>query len=250
MNTLNVSKINWITVGNPNSNSTIIFLHEGLGCIEMWKTYPHDLCSALNVNGIVYDRTGYGKSSGSLLGRTNQYLHEAAEELAAFIAHHQIKSPILYGHSDGGSIALIYAGQHKDVKAVITEAAHVFNETETIQGVQEARPLLAEGKMDGLRKYHGERYQEVFFAWNDIWLDESFKDWDITEYLPNIEVPLLVIQGQNDQFGTLKQVKTIKELTAGKTATFTPENCGHAPFKEQTELVLETVKKFILTDVN
>ena len=96
----------------------------------MWKSYPELLCSKLDVKGILYDRSGYGKSPGSLLNRTNRYLHEAADELSDFIQHQGIIKPILYGHSDGGSIALIYAGQHSDVKAVITEAAHVFNEPE------------------------------------------------------------------------------------------------------------------------
>jgi pimeloyl-ACP methyl ester carboxylesterase len=183
VNTQSASNLNWIEVGNTTSDTTIIFLHEGLGCIEMWRDYPKQLCIDLGVRGIVYDRAGYGKSIGSLLNRTNKYLHEAADELAELITELKIQNPILYGHSDGGSIALIYAANHPDkVKAVITEAAHVFNETGTIKGVREARPWMEEGKMEGLRKYHGDRYQEVFYAWNDIWLDDSFMDWDITDF--------------------------------------------------------------------
>lgn len=247
MNTQSVSKINWVTVGDQSSDTTIIFLHEGLGCIKMWKTYPEELCTELGVKGIVYDRAGYGNTPGSLLNRTSNYLHESSEELAAFIELHKIKNPILYGHSDGGSIALIYAGQHKNVKTIITEAAHVLNEPQTIIGVKEARPLLEKGKMEGLKKYHGNRYKEVFYAWNDIWLAEEFKNWDITELLPNIEVPQLVIQGEDDQYGTLKQIETIARLTSGKTETFAPKNCGHAPFKEQQQLVIKKVIEFIRT---
>lgn len=250
MNTQRESKINWIEVGHSSSPTTIIFLHEGLGCIEMWKDYPEALCNALKVRGIVYDRSGYGKSEGSLKDRKNTYLHEAADELSKLIQNWQIELPILYGHSDGGSIALIYAAQHpENIKAVITEAAHVFNEPETIEGVKEARPWMKAGKMEGLRKYHGERFQEVFYAWNDIWLDDSFKDWNISDLLPNIVCPQLIIQGTNDQYGTLKQVETIQQLTSGKTIAFTPNNCGHAPFKEQREKVIEAAIQFI-NDLN
>lgn len=246
VNTQSVSKINWVSVGDQSSSTCIIFLHEGLGCIEMWKDYPETLCNALNVRGIIYDRAGYGHSPGSLEGRTKEYLHDAANELAQFIDHFNIDSPILYGHSDGGSIALIYAGTYPDkVKALITEAAHVFNEPETIKGVLEARPWFDEGKMEGLRKYHGDRYKEVFFAWNDIWIDESFKDWNITDLLPNIICDQIIIQGEDDQYGTLLQVETIKSLTRGSTTTLTPEKCGHAPFKEQKEIVLKEAKKFL-----
>lgn len=245
MNTLNVSKINWVCVGNSEAETTIVFLHEGLGCIKMWRDYPEQLCLALNVKGIIYDRSGYGESEGSLINRTNCYLHEAADELNAFLLYHQIKNPILYGHSDGGSIALIYQAVHQGAKAIITEAAHVINEDETIQGVEAARPLLQDGKMEGLRKYHGERYKEVFYAWNDIWLDESFKNWDITELLLQIDIPILAIQGKDDQYGTLKQLELISSHCKGITEKFVPNTCGHAPFKEHTELVKRKVIQFL-----
>ena len=104
---------------------------------------------------------------------------------------------------------------------------------------------MNEGKMEGLKKYHGERYKEVFYAWNDIWLDKSFKHWDISKYLPNIKSPLLVIQGKDDQYGTLKQVETIADMASAYTESYTPSNCGHAPFKEQPARVLEKVVNFI-----
>ncbi|UKN01543.1 alpha/beta hydrolase [Paracrocinitomix mangrovi] len=233
-------------IGDQTADKTIVFLHEGLGCIEMWKGYPEKLVNEVGCNGIVYDRSGYGKSPGDLTNRTNKYLHQAAEELADFLAFHKIENPILYGHSDGGSIAIIYAATHpENVSALITEAAHVFNEPETIQGVKEARPWLSEGKMEALKKYHGERYKEVFYAWNDIWLDDSFKDWNITALLPKITAPQLIIQGKDDQYGTLKQVDTIVSTTTGESHFLTPENCGHAPFKEQEAVVLKSVKEFI-----
>jgi pimeloyl-ACP methyl ester carboxylesterase len=238
--------IHYKHIGQQKEGTTIIFLHEGLGCGQMWRDYPQALCESVHLNGIIYDRAGYGKSPGSLVDRKADYLHLAADELRNLILDQKIEQPILYGHSDGGSIALIYASMYPDqIKAVITEAAHVFNEEETIKGVMDARPLMDAGKMEGLRKYHGDRYQEVFYAWNDIWLDESFLKWNITDSLPEITCPQLIIQGVNDQYGTLKQVESIKKLTTGYTQLLTPSNCGHAPFKEQKELVLASATKFI-----
>jgi len=143
--------LNHVFVG-PASTTLIVFLHEGLGSIPQWKSYPVDLCNALNVRGLVYDRTGYGRSSGSLADRKPDYLHQAANELSQIIE--SIKADfdqiILHGHSDGGSIALIAAAELKNqITALITEAAHVFVEPETIKGVREARPLFHEGLFDG-----------------------------------------------------------------------------------------------------
>lgn len=238
-------KLNWIEIGNSNSSECIIFLHEGLGCVEMWKDYPSELCNKLGFRGIVYDRSGYGKSLGSLLNRKANYLHEAANELAEFITYLELEKVHLYGHSDGGSIALIYAGQHPStVKTVITEAAHVINEKETITGVSEVRPLLKEGKMEGLKKYHGQRYSEVFYAWNDIWLDQSFKDWNITSEISAITCPVLAIQGVDDHYGTLNQIELIRKSVKGKVTSLTPNNCGHSPFKEQRDIVMNKVLNF------
>lgn len=241
-------ELNHVFAG-PSSPTLVIFLHEGLGSIKQWKQYPSELCEELQVTGLIYDRAGYGKSPGSLENRKPNYLHLAAEELKAVVGAYQqeYENIFLYGHSDGGSIALIAAANLKDrkLKGVITEAAHVFVEEETIKGVKEERPPFAKGYFDGLKKYHSERYKEVFFAWNDIWLDPSFKDWNIFELLPKIKCPQLAIQGKDDQYGTLKQLEYISTKTIGQTTLFVPENCGHAPHKEQKEAVLEIVKPFI-----
>lgn len=239
--------LNHVFVG-PASTTLIVFLHEGLGSIPQWKSYPVDLCNALNVRGLVYDRTGYGRSSGSLADRKPDYLHQAANELSQIIE--SIKADfdqiILYGHSDGGSIALIAAAELKNqITALITEAAHVFVEPETIKGVREARPLFHEGLFDGLKKYHGDRYKEVFFAWNDIWLTPAFTEWDITHLLSKVHCPQLIIQGKDDQYGTLKQVDTIARFTKGKTQTLILDQCGHAPHKEQKSSILTSAVSFI-----
>jgi len=235
-------------VGNQNSNQCIIFLHEGLGCIDMWKSYPNELCLHLNMQGLIYDRAGYGKSKGDLRHRTPNYLHAAADELYELIHTLKIqnKDLILYGHSDGGSIALIFAAKHPHLThSVITEAAHVFVEEITLDGIKPAKKAFKEGKLDGLRKYHGENYKMVFNAWVDIWNHPSFLNWNIETELTNILCPQLIIQGLNDQYGTLKQVESINKNTTGKTTILTPDNCGHAPFKEKTKEVMNEVITFI-----
>jgi len=241
-------ELNHVFIGNPQSTKLIIFLHEGLGSIAQWKEYPSLVCKALNCYGLIYDRSGYGLSPGNLLNRNINYLHEGSNELEIFIDSLKLSAYdlYLYGHSDGGSIALIYASSHsKQIKGIITEAAHVFVEEETLLGVRKALTPFKDGKFSGLQKYHGQRYEEVFMAWNQIWLNPQFKTWDITYLLKQIECPQLIIQGLDDQYGTLKQVSTIKNETTGHSVVFNPENCGHVPHKESQKNTLEEVIKFI-----
>lgn len=241
-------KLNHVFIGNQTANRLIIFLHEGLGSIEQWKNFPLELCELTQSYGLIYDRSGYGQSAGSLENRSVNYLQEAAEEL-----HEEVIKSIktqqdiyLYGHSDGGSIALIYATKYgENIRGIITEAAHVFVEPVTISGVQAARPFFEEGKFDGLKKYHGNRFKEVFFAWNDIWLSDSFKTWEIISMLDTIMLPQLVMQGEEDEYGTAEQVELIESHTSGKSTVKLLKNCGHAPHKEQKETVLLTVNNWM-----
>lgn len=239
--------LNIVYIGDPKAEYIFIFLHEGLGSIEQWRNFPAQVCAENNCYGLVYDRSGYGKSPGNLTLRTAHYLHEAATELAEVISNipkHYKK--ILYGHSDGGSIALIYAAQHpQTVYAIVTEAAHVIVEMETIRGVKAALIPYYQGEFDGLKKYHGYRYQEVFLAWSSIWLSPAFEKWSIENLLAQIICPQLIIQGAADQYGTLKQVKLIEKLTTGPSSTFIVDDCGHAPHKEKEKETLLAVKTFL-----
>ncbi len=240
--------LNHVFIGNPTAKKLIIFLHEGLGSIAQWKTFPESVCEATNSYGLVYDRRGYGKSPGSLEDRSINYLEQGAEELEEVIATliPENYNLFLYGHSDGGSIALIYSANNPSkITGLITEAAHVFVEDITVDGVRAALPYFHQGKFDGLKKYHGERFQEVFFAWNNIWLNPKFRDWNITEILHHISCPQLIIQGKDDQYGSLKQVDTIAKQTTGKTSKFIPDNCNHAPHKEKQKETLLQVTQFL-----
>jgi len=244
-----MNELNYKYIQSNHSKSTIIiFLHEGLGCVEMWGAYPELVCSELKCNGLVYDRAGYGKSDGDLNDRKSNYLHLAADELFDLIQYLKLQSQniILYGHSDGGSIGLIFASKYPQLcMAVITEAAHVFVEDVTLKGIKPAVKAYENGKLNGLKKYHGHKFNDVFYAWVNIWNHSSFKNWNIENEIKSIICPQLIIQGIDDQYGTLSQVVSIANHTKGNTTTFTPKECGHSPFKEKTKEVLKEVIDFL-----
>ncbi|MDD2920726.1 MAG: alpha/beta hydrolase [Anaerolineales bacterium] len=228
----------------------LVFLHEGLGCAAMWKDFPRRLCEATGLRGLVYDRIGYGKSSALVSARTIHYMHEyALTELPQVIAQVIPDSDyFLVGHSDGGSIALIHAAEKPArLRGIITEAAHVFVEQETIAGIQVAAESYQAGKLRGLSKYHGEKTDVIFKAWSETWLTDWFGHWNIEYLLPSIECPVLAMQGMDDQYGTVAQVEAIasKALNAQKALI---ENCGHSPHQERADVVLQLMKDFLASD--
>ena len=155
---------------------TIIFLHEGLGCTKMYRDFPEQVCRKVNLSGFIYDRYGYGESAGDLSNRTVNYLEAAADNLKIILDQHVKGKVILYGHSDGGSIALIYAAKYPEkIVGIITEAAHVFVEDITLIGIKKAVMAFNDGKLNGLKKYHNSKYQQVFWAWANTWLNPEFK---------------------------------------------------------------------------
>ena len=215
----------------------------------MYKNYPEQLCQQLDVRGFIYDRSGYGKSPGDLSNRTLNYLEEASTDLHQILTEH-VKGPIvLYGHSDGGTIALLYASKYpKNNLGIITEAAHVFVEDLTIQGIKVAVKAFENKKLDRLEQYHGRKYETTFWAWANTWLHPDFKYWNIERFLPQISVPQLIIQGEHDQYATLEQVYSIQRHTQGVTTIFVPP-CKHAPFKEKPALILKKISQFIHTSI-
>lgn len=225
----------------------LVFLHEGLGCTEMWKRFPHILCRETGCPGIVYDRLGYGRSSPLTDPRTIHYLHEyALTELPEVISQLiPARNYFLIGHSDGGSIALIHASEKPaHLQGIITEAAHVFVEKETLDGIRVVADAFNAGKLRGLSRFHGEKTEGIFKAWSDTWLSDWFKYWNIEYLLPSIECPVLVLQGTKDQYGTVAQVESIasKTLNAQKAMV---ERCGHAPHQESTDVILQLMTEFL-----
>jgi len=233
---------------NPDANGTIlVFLHEGLGSVGQWRDFPSLLSEKTGMRALVYDRWGYGNSEPFTLPRKKSYLHdEALVSLPAVLEECGIGRAVLIGHSDGGSIALIYASRHPEgARAVITEAAHVFVEEVTLDGIREAAQVYAATDLrKRLARWHGDKTDRVFHGWADTWLSSDFRDWNIEEFLPGVCCPVLVIQGINDRYGTTAQVKAIERQVGGPAKPLLIP-CGHIPHAEAREEVLEAMAGFV-----
>ncbi len=246
LNTLD--RIWYETVDIAGSSPVLVFLHEGLGCREMWKDFPERLCRRTGCPGLVYDRLGYGRSSPSRSTRTIHYLHEYALFELPFLLEQSIpgRPYILIGHSDGGSISLIHAAERPvNLKGIITEAAHVFVEPLTVSGIRDANKAFTDGRLAGLSRYHGDKTENIFRSWSDTWLSRSFRTWNIEYLLPSIRCPVLVIQGQDDHYGTRRQVDAIVSGVSGIAETVMVADCGHSPHRECPEIVAAAMSLFI-----
>jgi pimeloyl-ACP methyl ester carboxylesterase len=234
---------------NRNETIILVFLHEALGSIGQWKAFPEQLCKKLQLDGFVYEREGHGLSSTFTKERTVNYLHDYAwNELNELIetAFSRDKKIILIGHSDGGTIALLYAARFpKNIVACITMAAHVINEPETVAGIEPAINAFKSGKLVGLHKYHGAQTEALFYAWANTWKSAEFKEWNICADIEPIRCPILAIQGINDQYGTEKQLELIKTNVSGKVKTVMLPTCGHHPHLEVPNLVLIEIQQFL-----
>jgi len=233
----------------PNLDPTIVFLHEGLGSVATWKDFPERIADESGLGVLVYSRPGYGKSDSVSLPRPASFMHdEALIVLPAILDAFNIQNYILFGHSDGASIALIYAGSDraKGLKGVVSEAAHVFVEDLTIKGIVDARDAYENGSLKSqLERYYGANVESTFRGWNDVWLRPEFLAWNIESFLPHIQVPVLVIQGENDEYGTLDQVEAIRKGCRGRVETLVLPACGHDPHREQPDLVTQATNSFI-----
>ena len=201
---------------------------------------------------MLYDRAGYGRSSPLSSARTIHYLHDyALNELPEVVNALVPGRPhILVGLSDGGSISLIYGAERSPLlRGIITEAAHVFVETETINGIREADEAFGQGKFGALYKYHGEKTRTLFKAWSETWLSDWFRHWNIEYLLPSISCPILATQGMDDQYGTEHQINTIVAQSSGRCESLLVENCGHAPHREQPEVMIDIFSRFV-GDIN
>lgn len=226
----------------------IVFLHEALGSIPQWKEFPLAVCEQLKLNGIVYERQGHGASSPLFTQRNEKYLHDYAHiELPTFLKQiAPTKKLLLIGHSDGGSIALLYASKYPtNILGVITLAAHVVNEPETRAGIPPAIDAFKKGKLDGLYKYHGDKTKILFDAWSSTWLSETFKNWNICQELRSIKSPVLAIQGSEDQYGTIKQLKLIRNFIQSEQQTELVPSTGHHPHLEKQAFILSLIVSFI-----
>jgi pimeloyl-ACP methyl ester carboxylesterase len=237
-------EVRWIGTP-PGQAQTIVFLHEGLGSVAMWRDFPDRVCAATGCGGLVYSRLGYGASDRVSGPRTLRFMHdEALWTLPAVLSHFRIENPILFGHSDGASIAIIYAGARLGpVRALILEAPHVFVEPVCIESI--SRIAVNDRVRTRLAKYHGDNTESMFTTWTNVWLAPGFEQWSIEESLPSITAPVLVIQGENDEYGTIKQLDAIVSQVRGPATSLLLTDCGHAPHVEQPDAVLDAVRAFV-----
>lgn len=241
-------EFSWLGPG-PEEAPTLVFLHEGLGCVSMWRDFPAKLAAATGCGALVYSRLGYGSSDPCPLPRPIDFMHgEGLQTLPGLIETAGIRDCILIGHSDGGSIAIIYVGGTAalPLRSLITEAAHVFCEDISIRSIEAAKTRYRKGDLrPKLETYHGPNTDCAFRGWNDVWLHPDFIHWNIEEYLPGIKVPMLAIQGEQDEYGTLAQVEAIaRQAGAGADTEILPR-CGHAPHKDRRNATLKTMAGFI-----
>jgi pimeloyl-ACP methyl ester carboxylesterase len=228
--------------------SPIVFLHEGLGSVSMWRDWPRQVCEASGRAGFVYSRRGYGASQSvpdvRSAGRLKpDYMHrEALDVLPELLAKLGVEAPVLLGHSDGATISLIHAA-HFPARACIVMAPHVIVEDVSVHSIEEAREaFINAGLRSRLARYHDD-VDGAFWQWNDIWLDRAFRDFDIRSECRRIHAPVLGIQGEDDVYGTLRQIEEIHPI--GAIAREVLPQCGHSPHKDQPELTKELIVKFL-----
>jgi len=234
----------WIE--GPASRPTLVFLHEGLGSIRQWRDFPARVAKATGCRALVYDRYGYGKSDVLREERVGaEFMHDGAlNELPELLENLNIEHPILVGHSDGASIALIHAGTYQ-VRGVAVMAPHVFIEDVCVKSIAEARRQFETTDLpQRLGKYHRDSWK-TFYLWADAWLDPAFLDWNIEEYLPRIKCPVLAIQGEDDEYGTMAQLDAIARQAGGPCELLKLPQCGHSPHKDQPERTLQAVVNFV-----
>ncbi|MDR2189476.1 MAG: alpha/beta hydrolase [Azonexus sp.] len=226
----------------------LLLLHEGLGCVAMWRDFPQKLAAATGCRLVVWSRAGYGGSQPWPTPRQPDYMHREAEQaLPELLAALDIERPVLIGHSDGGSIALIFAGAFPAaVRAVAVMAPHEFVEEAALAGIRATRAAWAAGGLEKkLARYHHARAGQVFREWSDTWLSPAFRDWNIEAYLPRIVCPILAIQGEDDEYGTMRQIEAIAEQAPGGAELLKLAACGHSPQRDQEAAVLAALSGFV-----
>ncbi|WP_037411013.1 alpha/beta fold hydrolase [Candidatus Solirubrobacter pratensis] len=228
----------------PGEEPALVFLHEGLGSVRLWREFPERLTAATGRRALLYSRAGHGDSDVPDAPRTPRFMHEEAlEVLPDLLAQHGIERPILVGHSDGGSIALIHAARHP-VTALVVLAPHVFVEDVSVASIAEARDTFEATDLRERMGRHHRDAEATFRLWNDIWLAPEFRDWNIEDVLAGIAAPVLAIQGAHDQYGTLAQIDAIEAGVSGPFERVVLD-ARHSPHLEAPEETLTAASGFI-----
>jgi pimeloyl-ACP methyl ester carboxylesterase len=232
----------------PNAASTLVLLHEGLGCVGMWGDFPEKLQAATGAGVFVYSRAGYGRSSPVTLPRPLSFMHaEARETLPQILDAIGFQSGLLVGHSDGASIAAIYGGSHQDhrVGGIVLIAPHFIVEDVTIASIAEMRKTYDSTELRArLSRWHAD-VDATVHGWSDVWLKGDFRKWDLTEFLAYIRVPVLIVQGEDDQYGTVRQIEIAQQECYCPVEVALLPGAKHVPQREAPEATLKVVKEFV-----
>lgn len=225
---------------------SIVLLHEGLGSVRHWKSFPTQLAEATGAEIFVYSRYGHGESDPLEGPRAVTYMHhEAHVVLPEILRQAGIERPVLLGHSDGASIAILYAGMFPDGPAgLILEAPHVFVEDVTVASIAEARLQYKETDLPKRLARHHASPDSLFWGWNDIWLNPHFREWNIESYLDSIRCPVLAIQGVDDEYGTSRQIEAIQRRVP-EANVLVLDNCKHAPHRDRPDATRSAIVTFL-----
>lgn len=234
---------------------TLVFLHEGLGSVSSWRSFPARLAGAVGCGALVYSRRGYGGSDPAPLPRPVRFMHEEAlVALPRVLDLLGVRDPILVGESDGASIALIYAGSAtagaSRVRGLLLEAPHVFVEEVCVRSIAAAVESYGRGDLkQALARHHSRDVDATFRGWSEVWLDPAFRSWNIEEFLPEIGVPVLAIQGEQDPYGTLRQIEAVAARCRGFVKLLVVPRCGHSAHREEPERTVEAMVRFLKQEI-
>jgi pimeloyl-ACP methyl ester carboxylesterase len=234
-------------LGSTGPCPTLVFLHEGLGSVGLWRDFPDKVARRLGAPALVYSRFGYGESDGLLAPRTPAFMHEdALETLPRLLDQLEIQRPLLIGHSDGASIALIHAATSKrPVAGLVCIAPHVFVEQVCVESIAKIRDTYVKTDLkQRLAKYHA-RVDDAFLGWADIWLEPEFLAWSIEDLIAEITQPTLLIQGRDDEYGTLAQLDRIEARARAPTSRLVLDRCGHSPHRDREAAVIDAIVAFV-----
>src|SRR4051794_39737867 len=227
----------------PGADPALLLLHEGLGSVRLWRDFPAELAAATGRRTIAFSRFGHGDSDAPPRPRTPSFMHEEAREVLPEVrAQLGLDDVVLVGHSDGASIALIHAAEHP-VRAAVAMAPHVFVEEMCLAEIRDVRELYVDGLRERMSRHHRDP-DGAFYGWNDVWLHPDFPDWDLRPLLSRISAPLLLIQGERDQYGTMAQLDEVERLAAGPVERVHLD-ARHAPQIEAPGETLEAITRFI-----
>ena len=239
-------RIEYERIAGARGGPTIVLLHEGLGSVSMWRDFPRRVAEVTGHEVLVYSRHGYGRSAPLTAPRPVRFMHdEALVVLPALLDTLEIRRPILLGHSDGGSIAIIHAGgSGREVAGLVLLAPHVMVEEISVASIAAARVAYAQGDLRARLARHHDDVEGAFRGWNEVWLRPDFRAWTIEEYLPRVTCPVLAIQGEDDEYGTMEQVERIAHAVPG-AKVLKLARCGHSPHRDRAEKVLEAIRGFV-----